>query len=138
MPLLLFRYEKITTIVSRMKSSSSACPLEKISIVCFKRCPYLRSLSTKIIRVVWESVHVPMEWKKVCKILVHKKGNSDGSANFKPITLELCHEKSLLHVYVTRFPHFSIEMSLLRPKSKRALPQSSKSSRAYLHDGQYY
>ena len=71
-----------------MKSSSSPCPLDKISIICFKRCPYLRSLLTKIIRVVWESGHVPMEWKKACTVLVHKKGNNDDPANFRPITLE--------------------------------------------------
>ena len=71
-----------------MKSSSSPCPLDKISIICFKRCPYFRSLLTKIIRVVWESGRVPMEWKKACTVLVHKKGNSDDPANFRPITLE--------------------------------------------------
>jgi len=81
-------YEKITTIVLRMKSSSSPCPLDKISIICFKRYRYLRSLLTKIIRVVWESGRVPMEWKKACTVLVHKKGNSDDPANFRPITLE--------------------------------------------------
>ena len=71
-----------------MTSSSSPCPLDKISITCFKRCPYLRSLLSKIIRVVLESGHVPMEWKKACTALVHKKGNSDDPANFRPITLE--------------------------------------------------
>ena len=71
-----------------MKSSSSPCLLDKISIICFKRCPCLRSLLTKIICVVWESGRVPMEWKKVYTVLVHKKYNSDDPANFRPITLE--------------------------------------------------
>ena len=63
-------------------------PLDKILIICFKRCPYLRTLLTDIIRVVWNSGKVPAEWKKACTILVHKKGNNDGPANFRPITLE--------------------------------------------------
>ena len=81
-------YEKITIIVRRMKSSSSPCPLDNISIICFKRCSYLRSPLTKIICAIWESGRVPMEWKKACTVLVHKKGNSDVPANFRPITLD--------------------------------------------------
>ena len=34
-------YQKITSIIRRMKSSSSPCPIDKISVICFKRCPYL-------------------------------------------------------------------------------------------------
>ena len=64
-------YEKVTNVIRRMKSSGSPCPLDKISIICFKRCPYLRSLLTDIIRVIWESGHIPAEWKKACTFLVH-------------------------------------------------------------------
>ena len=81
-------YEKVTSIIRRIKSSGSPCPLDKISIICFKRCPYPRTLLTDIIRVVWNSGKVPAEWKKACTILVHKKGNNDDPANFRPITLE--------------------------------------------------
>ena len=38
--------------------------------------------------MVWNSGKVPAEWKKACTILVHKKGNNDDPANFRPITLE--------------------------------------------------
>ena len=62
-----------------MKSSSSPCPLDKISIIFFNRCPYLRSLLTKIIRVFWESGCLGI-WKNACIVLVHKKGNNDDSA----------------------------------------------------------
>ena len=77
-------YEKVTNVIRRMKSSGSPCPLDKISIICFKRCPYLRSFLTDIISHIWESGQIPAEWK----ILVHKKGSSDDPANFRPITLE--------------------------------------------------
>ena len=36
-------YKKICKVINRMKSSGSPCPLDQISIICFKRCPYLRS-----------------------------------------------------------------------------------------------
>ena len=81
-------YEKVTNVIRRMKTSGSLCPLDKISITPLKRCPYLRSFLTNIIRVVWESGHIPEHWKKACTILVHKKGNRDDTANFMPITLE--------------------------------------------------
>ena len=71
-----------------MKTSGSPCPLDKISIISFKRCPYLRSFLTYIIRVIWDSGHIPEKWKKACTILVHKKGSRDDPANFRPITLE--------------------------------------------------
>ena len=81
-------YKKVTDVIRRMKSSGSPCPLDKISIVCFTRCPHLRSLLTYIIRVIWETGHIPAEWKKACTFLVHKKGSGDEPVNFRPITLE--------------------------------------------------
>jgi len=81
-------YQTITSIIRRMKASTSPCPLDKISIICFKRCPYLRSFLTEIIRVIWLSGRVPPEWKKAATILIHKKGSTDDPANFRPITLE--------------------------------------------------
>ena len=81
-------YEKVTNVTRRMKTSGSPCPLDKISIISFKRCPCLRSFLTNIICVIWESDHIPANWKKACTVLVHKKGSRDDPANFRPITLE--------------------------------------------------
>ena len=71
-----------------MKASSSPCPLDKISIIPFKRCPYLRSYIAELFRIIWQSGEVPVEWKKACTVLIHKKGNTTDPANFRPITLE--------------------------------------------------
>ena len=71
-----------------MKTSGSPCPLDQISVICFKRCPYLRTVITEIIGVVWKSGRVPSAWKRACTVLVHKKGNHDDPANFRPITLQ--------------------------------------------------
>ena len=37
-------YQQITEVIQRIKVAGSLCPLDKISIIPFKRCPYLRSL----------------------------------------------------------------------------------------------
>ena len=81
-------YQQITNIIRKMKSSGSPCPLDQLSIICFKRCPYLRSYLTDLIREIWLSKTVPTEWKKACTILIHKKGNTNDTSNFRPITLQ--------------------------------------------------
>ena len=71
-----------------MTTSGSPCLLDQLSVICFKRCPYLQTVITEIIAVVWKSGRVPSVWKRACIILVHKKGNHDDPANFRPITLQ--------------------------------------------------
>ena len=71
-----------------MKASGSPCPLDKISIIPFKRCPYLRTYITEVIRILWTSEVIPDEWKQACTVLVDKKGDSSEPGNFRPITLE--------------------------------------------------
>ena len=81
-------YQQITNIIRKMKSSGSPCPLDQLSIICFKRCPYLRSYLTELIHETWRSGTVPTVWKRACTILIHKKGHTDDPSNFRPITLE--------------------------------------------------
>ena len=81
-------YRQITNIIRRMKASGCPCPLDQISIICFKRCPFLRSYLTDLIQAVWSSGSIPSEWKKACTILIHKKGDTNTPSNFRPITLE--------------------------------------------------
>ena len=71
-----------------MKPSGSPCPLDQISVISLKCCPYLRTYLTEIIQTSWSSGAVPSEWKKACTILIHKKDEIDNPANFRPITLE--------------------------------------------------
>ena len=81
-------YRQVTNIIRRMKTSGSPCPLDQLSMICFKRCPFLRTYLTVVIRCVWSSKSVPAEWKKACSILFHKKGDTNDPSNFRPITLE--------------------------------------------------
>ena len=45
-------YRQITNIIRKMKTSGSPCPLDQISIISFKRCPYLRTYLTELIQAV--------------------------------------------------------------------------------------
>ena len=81
-------YAEITKTIKQMKSSGSPCPLDKISVILFKRCPYLRSYLTKVIQLAWETKSIPDTWKRACTILIYKKGDPKDPSNFRPITLE--------------------------------------------------
>ena len=81
-------YQQITNVIRKMKSSGSPCPLDQLSIISFKHCPFLRTYLTELIHDIWLSGTVPTEWKRACTILIHKKGNNNDPSNFCPITLE--------------------------------------------------
>ena len=81
-------YKDICKIIKRMKASGSPCPLDQISVIPPKRCPFLRSYVTKICAVVWEKGQIPEAWRKAISILIYKKGETDDPGNFRPITLE--------------------------------------------------
>ena len=81
-------YQQITAVIRKMKASGSPSPLDQLSVICFKRCPFLRTHLTELIRAVWLSGSVPTEWKRACTILIHKKGDANIPSNFRPITLE--------------------------------------------------
>ena len=61
-------YQQVTAVIRKMKASGSPSPLDQISIICFKRCPYLRTYLTELIRSVWLSGSISSEWKKACTL----------------------------------------------------------------------
>ena len=71
-------YEQITNIICKMKASGSPCPLDQLSIISFKCCPFLRTYLADLIHAVsvWLSGTIHSEWKKACTILIHKKGDT--------------------------------------------------------------
>ena len=70
-------YAEICKVIKRMKSKGSPCPLDQISIICFKKCPYLRTYITAICAKVWETNHIPSSWKRAVSILIHKKDSTE-------------------------------------------------------------
>ena len=69
-------YKQITKVDRRIKASGSPCPLNQISIIPFKHCPYLRSYLTEVFRTIWLTGEIPNAWKRACTVLVHKKVTS--------------------------------------------------------------
>ena len=76
-------YKDICKIIKRMKASGSPCPLDQISVIPLKRCPFLRSYVTKICAVVWEKGQIPEAWRKAISIsiLIYKKGETLSSVH---------------------------------------------------------
>ena len=81
-------YQKITRIIKRMKFSGSRCPLDQISIIWLKRCPFLRSFILDICTEVLRSNTLPVQSTKAATIFIHKKGGRSLPENFRPITAE--------------------------------------------------
>ena len=71
-----------------MKASGSPCPLDQISIIVFKKCPYLRPLIHAVITKVLITNQIPETWKRAVTILVYKEGDEPEPQNLRPITLE--------------------------------------------------
>ena len=88
-------HKEITTIIRRIKASSSPCPLDKIPIILYKESIYLRSFSTETIHDVWMSGEVPQQWNSAYTIMIHKKRDTSEPTNYRPITLEIVPLKTL-------------------------------------------
>ena len=71
-----------------MTAAASPCPLDKVSLITFKRCPHLWSYITELFRLIWQSGEIPNVWKKACTVLIHKNCDTNEPWNYRPITLE--------------------------------------------------
>ena len=91
-----------------MKVSGSPCPLDQVSIICFKRCSILRSFVLEICKEVLRRKSIPKSWQRAATTLIYKKGDKSDPSNFRPITLEPVMLKiftSLLRDRVFQFLH---------------------------------
>ena len=61
-------YQQISNVIRKIKAPGSPCPLDQLSRICLKRCPFLRTYLSEIIRTAWSTRSVPNEWKRACTI----------------------------------------------------------------------
>ena len=52
-------YQEVTRVIRRMKAGKCPCPLDQVSVIVLKRCPYLRTFLTSIIEKVWQTKRMP-------------------------------------------------------------------------------
>ena len=71
-----------------MKTGAVACPLDQVSVLTLKKCPYLRTYLTCLIQKLWKGQNIPSVWKKVVTTLIFEGDDPSNSKNFRPITLE--------------------------------------------------
>ena len=63
-------YIELNRIIWKMKTASATCPLDQISIITLKRCPYLLSYLLEMIKTAWKAnSHLLIGSKQ----LIHKK-----------------------------------------------------------------
>ena len=114
-------YQEIAKIIRKMKASGSPCSLDQVSVICLKRCPYLRRYLTAIVVEIWKSGHIPVTWKKTVSILIHEKGDSDKPENFCPIILEPVLLKVFTSLLRDQIYRFLQENNYINAKSKKVL-----------------
>ena len=71
-----------------MKAGAAACPLDQVSVLTLKKCPYLRTYLTCLIQKLWKGQNIRSVWKKAVTILIYKSGDPSNPKNFRPITPE--------------------------------------------------
>ena len=81
-------YRDISKIVLKTKVGAAVCPLDKVSVLTLKKCPYLRTYLTCLIQKLWKGQNIQSVWRKAVTILIYKSDYPSNSKNFQPITLE--------------------------------------------------
>ena len=99
-------YKEITKIIFKMKLSASPCPLDQVSIIVLKKCPYLRTYLWGIISALWTRGDFPTLWKRGITVLAYKNDSNKGPSNFRPITLQLVLSKVFTSILRNRLYDF--------------------------------
>ena len=107
-------YRELTKVIMKMKSGTSPCPLDQISVILFKKCPHLRTFLWRIISSAWTRAEFPKAWKQGITILVYKKGSDTDPANFRPTTLQLVMSKIFTSIIRNRLYNFVAENKYIK------------------------
>ena len=100
-------YKEITKIIFKMKLSASPCPLDQVSIIVLKKCPYLRTYLWRIISALWTRGDFPTLWKRGITVLAYKNDSNKGPSNFRPLTQQPVLSKVFTSILRNRIYDFS-------------------------------
>ena len=78
--------------LKRTRKSSAPGP-NRISYLVWKRCPWLQQRLYTVCCKVWQQAQIPTSWRQAIIVLVHKKGDQNNPANFRPVALSKCDSK---------------------------------------------
>ena len=112
-------YRELTKVIVKVKSGASPCPLDQISVIPFKKCPYLRTFLWRIISSAWTRAEFLKAWKQGITILAYKKGSDTDPAIFHPITLQLVMSKIFISIIRNRLYNFLAENKTSKVTLKR-------------------
>ena len=80
--------------LKRTRNSSAPGP-NRIPYLVWKRCPSLQQRLYTVCCKVWQQAQIPTSWRQAIIVLVHKRGDQNNPANFRPIALSNCDSKIL-------------------------------------------
>ena len=105
--------------INRCKSSSSACPLDQLSVIILKNCPIVRTLLYRIISQCWSEQEIPAVWKRQVSILIYEKGDTADPANFSPITFQPIWYKIYASVYASTLHDYLAKRNYIEKEQQK-------------------
>ena len=108
-------------MIFKMKSSSSPCPLDQVSIIVLKKCPFLRTYLWRIISASWNRGDFPTVWKQGITVLAYKKGSNEDPANFRLKLYNPFYLKFLHPYFETEYTTSATKINSLKVIYKKAL-----------------
>ena len=108
-----------------MKSSASPCPLDQISVIALKNCPYLRTQLWRFILKAWENALFLKTWRQGITILIHKKDSNKNPGNFRPITLQPIPSKIFTSIIRNRIFTFVLQNKYIETNLQKGFREKS-------------
>ena len=104
-----------------MKSSASLFPIDQISVIVLKKCPYLRTYIQRLISTLWTRGDFPTVQKRDKTGLAYKKDSNKDPLHFRPVTLQPVLSKNFTSILGNRIYDFWCKNEYIEGNLKRDL-----------------
>lgn len=102
----------IRNVLKKAKATSSPGP-DGIPYGLFKRLPAVQHVMATLFNRLLEKTQVPPSWQQGCITLIHKSGDPDEPANYRPIALTSTVAKTFHSVIARRILKFSTDNDII-------------------------